>query len=331
MIEPEEILFYKSQTVSEAGGNGGRMSANEITDGAAQNVFPTVGQSERIAGSLKWRKVFIKVANDDDLALAEPKVILDRYTLGEDIVTFIAATQTNTQADIVGDETEYGAGKLDANVIATATEIDVLVEDGGDHTFEDGAKIRISDKPSVGEAGNEEFVTIDGAPSVAGDVVTLTITPALANGYSASTTYVQRVYEPGADVEATIDNVVVTSDDGTVDEAFILGDAIGAIDQTITLTFTSATAFNGVSDVLGSLGAGSVGAGFAPVNGSFSKPYVVIQAAAFGGTFVAGDTVVLHTNPASVPVFMKRNVPAGAAAFTVNTTVLALIGESAAS
>jgi hypothetical protein len=328
-VQADEILYYKSLVVSDAAGNGGRMSANEIVDGAARNVFNTVGESERTAGSTKYRKVFIKVANDDDLPGSEPKVVLDRYTLGDDIVTFIPGTQTDVQSAIAG--TQYGAGKLDANVVATATTLDILVEDGTNHTFVNGASIRISDMADVQASGNEEFVTISGAPSVLGDVVSITFTPALANNYSASNTYVQRVYTPPADVEATIDNVVVTSAAGTFDDDFLLPDAIGGIEDVITATFTSATAFTLVGAVAGALGVGSVGAGAAPVNADFGKPRFVIQSAGFGGTFVAGNTIVFQTHPAAVPIWLKRLVPAGAGPFTANECVLALICETSAS
>ena len=329
-IAVSDLKFYKPGTVSDGGANGGRMSANQITSGAAQNVFPTVGESERTVGSLKYRKVFCKVANDDDLALAEPKVFLDKYTPGDDRVTFFEASQTDTQAAITGSEKEYGAGKLDSNVVATATTLDILVEDGADHPFEDGDLIRVSDRPSVSEAGNAEFVTIDGTPSVAGDVVSIVFTPALANNYAASDTRIANVYVPNAnaDVEASFENVDLTSAAGTFDEDFLLGDAIGAIEQQITFTWTSATAFSITSDVLGALGAGSVGAGASPVNGSFGKPYFVAQAAAFGGTFAPGDTLVFDAHPASVPVWMKRVVPAGTAALTVNGATLVMRGET---
>ncbi|MBF0171737.1 MAG: hypothetical protein HQK87_11755, partial [Nitrospinae bacterium] len=72
-IQSSELRFYKSATVSDASSNGGRMSANEIPDGVKNNVWPDVPQGERLAGSTKFRKVFFKVANDDDIRLINPR------------------------------------------------------------------------------------------------------------------------------------------------------------------------------------------------------------------------------------------------------------------
>src|SRR6185295_8581191 len=107
-IEPEDIQYYRSATVSNEDTNGGRMPASEILSGAAKNVFPAIGESERTAGSLKYRKVFCKNANADDLTLQVSKVYLDQYTLGDDIVTFFQASQTDIQDDITGSEKQYG-------------------------------------------------------------------------------------------------------------------------------------------------------------------------------------------------------------------------------
>jgi hypothetical protein len=328
-IIQSELKLYKSATVSDSATNGGRMSANEITSGAAKNVFPVVGEAERTAGSLKYRKVYPKVTDSGDIELAAPKVYLDQYTAGDDIVMFFVGTQTDIQDDITGSEKQYGAGKLDANASATDTEIDVLVEDGGDHPFEDGDLIRITDKTDIDDVGGaEEYITIVGTPSVLGDVVTITFTPALANAYSASAARVMNVYEPASDVVATADGLTVTSAAGTFEAANLLAHNIGSVEQDWIATFASATTFGIVGDTLGSVGSGSIGAGAAPNNPDFGAPYFTLQAAGFGGTFLAGDTIEFSTHPAAVPVWMKRLVPAGAAALTVNNAVLVLDGET---
>jgi len=329
-ILASELKFYKSQTVSDSAGNGGRMSDDAIPSGAVGNLFQAVGESERTAGSLKYRKLFCKNANDDQLTLTFPKIFLDKYTPGDDLVTFFAGTHTNTQAAITGSEKEYGCGKLDQNAIVGATDVDVLVEDSGDHPFEDGDKIRISDLFNVADlSGTEEFVTIVGAPTVVGgDVINIVFAPALVNGYSASDTRVMNVYEP-ADVVAEVGYPELTSAAGTFNPANLLANNIGGIEQVWTLTWTSATTFNIVGDTVGAQGAGSIGAGAAPNNPDFGKPFWTIQAAGFGGVFVAGDTLVFETTPASVPIWEKRVVPAGAAALSPNASLLQFRGETA--
>lgn len=323
-----ELKLYKAQTINDGGTNGGRMSANEITSGAMANVFPTVGEAERAAGSTKYRKVFMKVANDDDLTLLNPQVFLDNFTPGDDRVEFFAGNQTNTQSAITGSETKYGCGKLDQNVSAGAASVDVLVEDGATQFFQNGQTIRITDKTDVDDVGgNEEYVVISTTPSVVGNIVTLTFAPVLQNGYSSSLGRVMNVYEP-SDVVSSFDTVNVTSASGTFDENYLFADNIGTVEQDWTITFSNATTFTISGDTVGSVGGGNIGSGASPSNTDFSKPYFVIQAAAFGGTFTNGDTITFSTRPASVPVWLRRIVPAGAANLTVNEAVLAISGET---
>lgn len=325
-----EMKFYKSTTVGDTSANGGRMSSNQIASGAAANVFPSVDNAERVAGSTKYRKVSAKVANDADETLANARVFLDKQSTGEDVVTFFPGTQTDTQAAITGSEDQYGCGVLDTNVSVSATEVEVLCEPDNTDIFRDGEVIRISDKTDIDdEAGNEEFVTIVGTPDVVDDLVTITFTPALENAYLASVTRVASVYEYG-DVEVAVDNFVVDSaGSGDYDDAFLTGDAIGGIEQTWTLTFTNATTFDIEGDTVGSQGTGTTGAGASPNNPAFTKPYFVLDNDGFSGTWQAGDTIVFQTHPAAVPLWMKRIVPAAAAPTAASTAVLVMDGETA--
>lgn len=326
-IIQSEIKFYRSTTVNDGSTNGGRISASQISSGAAANLLDAVQNAERVAGSTKYRKLFAKVANDADAVLVSARVFLDKYTLGDDIITFFPGTQRDAQSAITGSEDQYGAGKLDGNVSDGATEIDVLVEDGAVVIFRVGDVVRISDKADIDASGNEEFVTLSDV-DIVDDVATLTFSPALENSYLASNTRVASVYEHG-DVEPLIDNfVVTTAGDGDFNSANLLGDSIGGIEQTWTLTWTGATSFTVVGDTVGSLGSFSNGAGASPNNPSFSKPYFVLQSAGFSGTWAAADTIVFQTHPAAVPVWMKRVTPAGASAALSNSATLVLDGET---
>lgn len=330
-IVAAELIWRKPAEVSDAATNGGRMTATAIPSAVKNNIWPDVPQSERTAGSTKYRKIFIHVANDDDLTLIAPRVFLLQPTPGDDRVSFIPGTQTSQQSAITGSEQRYGAGSLNANVAAGATSIAVLVENAADAIFADGMKIRITDKQTISGAGNEEYATISGAPSYVGNVCTLTLAAALANGYSASTpSYVSSVYEPG-DVKCTVDNWVETSGSGTYDEATypVLPDNIGTIEQTWTVTFTSATAFNVSGNTVGAVGSGNTSSNFIPVNAAFGKPYFTLRSAGFGGAWAAGNTIVFQTHPAALPLVYRRDIPAGASSLSGNKMILGIDGESA--
>lgn len=325
-----EIKFYKSTTVGDTSANGGRMSSNQIASGAAANVFPSVDNAERVAGSTKYRKVFCKVANDADEALFNGRIYLEKHSSGADIVTIFPATQTDTQAGITGSENKYGCGNLNANVSIGATTLTVLCEPGNTAIFRNGEKIRVSNKTDIDdEVGTEQFVTIVGVPVVVDDLVTITFTPALENAYLASVTRVSSVYEYG-DVVSSVDNLVVTTaGSGDLDIDFIAADNIGSTEQTFTGTFTNGTTFTLVGNTLGSLGSFTIGSGASPNNPAFTKPYIVIASGAFSGTFAAADTFVVQTHPAAPPVWEERTVTAGSGATAASTSVLVLDGETA--
>jgi hypothetical protein len=329
-IQQSELVWRKPALVSDTTSNGGRMTHTAIASAVKNNIWPDVPQSERTAGSTKYRKVHIHVANDADLTLIAPKVFVETYTPGDDSVTIFPGTHTDTQATITGSERLYGCGQLNANVSASASEITVLTEGAALNFFRDNDTIRISNKTSIDDnVGIEEFHTIDGAPSYTGNVATITLDGTLANGFSASNTRVASVYMPG-DIKGTVASWVETTVSGTYNEGTypVLVDSIGGIEQNWTLTFSSATAFSVVGDTVGNVGSGNVSSDFTPSNPNFSKPYFKLSAAGWGGTWANGQTVTFTTHPAAIPIWYKRIVPAGASSLSGDKVVVAITGES---
>ncbi len=339
-IQASEIKLYKPATINDTTANGGRLSTVEIADGVKNNIWPDVPQAERTAGSTKYRKIFIKVANDDDITLVDPRVFIETHTPGDDTVVLMTGTQTDTQNEAVGYTRFFGAGDLDADVIAGAGTVDVNVESGngsgGDNIFQDGDLIRISDKTSVDAApGNVEFLRLanPGGVSWNGDKATLTFDTGvtLANGYTAAATRVASCIEP-PDIAASHDTWSESSVSGSYDETTYppTSDHIGGIEQTWTLTFSDATNFSCVGDIVGNIGSGSIGGGdFSPNNADFSKPYFVLADSGWGGTWANGDTVSFKTHPAATAIWQKRTVPAGANSLSGDKVIVAVSGESA--
>lgn len=327
-----ELKWYLPLVINNTGTNGGRMTANEITDAVKNNLWSDVPEAERVAGSTVYRKAFIKAANDADLTFQNPQIFVETVTPAEDRITFFVATQRDTQAGIAGSERKFGSGALDSNVSGGSGSIDVLIEDAATQVFVAGDTIRISDKTSVSDAGNnEEFQEIAaGGVSMLGNVATLTLVGTLANGYTtASNTRIASVYEP-SDIVAAFASFVVTSGAGTyTSSGNLLMDSIGTIEQDWTLTFTSATAFDIVGDVLGSVGSGNISTATTPNNPDFTKPYFNMASAGFGGTFATNDTITFTTSPASLPIWHQRIIPAGASSFSTNDVKIAIIGASA--
>ena len=326
-----ELKLFRSSLVSDlAASNGGVLSANEIVTSVNNNIFPDVPQAERTTGSTKYRKVFFKNANAADLALLSPRVFLDKYTQGDDAIFIIAGTQSDLQSGIAGTPKLYGAGKLDTNVSANATSIKVLIEDAAAQFFQNGDTIRISNKADVTAVGQEEFVVISGAPTIAGSIVTIPLATPLANAYAASDTRVANVYSPGAPLAPSLTSTnVATIGNGDLSFGSVVLGNLGTIYDQWTITFSSSTAFSVEGVRYGSAGSGNTVTDLAPVNPETGTALFTIPAAAFTGAWSAGDTASFTTVPAAIPLWLKRTVPVAAAAISGNRFIIAIDGETA--
>lgn len=334
-IVAAEIKMYRSASVNDGGTNGGRMSNVVVTDNVKNNLWPDVSSSERVAGSTKYRKAFIKFENAAGLAAITPKVFLEDITPGDDRMAFFPGT--HTQADVQSGITTprlYGAGRLNANASAGATSISVVVELAADTLFLNGDVIRISDKTFVDSGtGNEEYVTITNTVTYAGNVATIPCS-ALVNAYTAATpTKVSSIYAPGT-IQPTVSAPVKTSTAGVFNLANtgsnpIVEGPVGGVYDTWTLTFSSATAFSVTGTNTGGVGSGTTASNFAPNNTAFSSPYFTIPSAAWTGTWLSGDTVTFTTTPSAIPVWLKRVVPAAAASLSANLVTVSIDTESA--
>jgi hypothetical protein len=321
-ITDTELLLYRSATITNTADNGGRLSASQVPAGQKHAVFPPITGALRAAGATVRRKLFWKVAHAGQVDFLDARAYLGAITPAGTRVVILAADQRGTQANLTGAERRYGVGALSSDVAATATTLTVTAEVGAaaDLIFQVGDTLRIA-------GAVDEFAAIS-AVSWAGEVATLTLTAGLLYSHAAATpTVVSACRVASGPVVASVDNVAVTGA-GVFNSALVALDGIGAVEQTWTLTFTSATAYTVLGDTLGPMGAGTIGADFGPLNPDFGRPYLTIPAAAWGGTIVAGNSVTFQTHPAALPFWAVLEVPAGCAA-APDSTVFGLYGESA--
>jgi hypothetical protein len=273
--------------------------------------------------------VFIKNENIAALAALSPRIFWENFTGGGDAFTFFPATQTDVQSALTGSERQYGCGKLNASVSAGATSITVLTEIAALNYLRNGDTIRISDRATINAAGNAEYVVISGVPSYAGNIATIALATPLVNAYAAAATRVASIYL-SSNIVAASPPVSKFTTAGTFNDALpgVVLDNRGVIYQNWTLTFTSSTAFGVVGDTLGSVGTGTTTVNFAPLNAFFSIPYFTIMAAAFGGTWATGETILFTTNPSNVPLWYRETVPAGTAAVSNNQATVGIDFET---
>ncbi|MBF0602133.1 MAG: hypothetical protein HQL07_00400 [Nitrospirae bacterium] len=345
-IEQSHVKFMKPLVISDSGSNGGRMSNVEAATGVKNNVWPDVPGSERTNGSTKYRKIFVKIANPDNLKMIDACIFVETPTPGGDRVGIFPGTQTDTQTDITGASHGYwGSGSLNANVSQGASVLTVNVEDPTDVQFIQGRLIRISNKTSIDDLnGVEEFVRIKNDPSGVswnGNLATLTLEDGktLDNAYLASDTKVASVIEAG-DIWAKTDTWAISSASGTLDGWDGSGaapdtltnarmvDFIAGIEQTWTLTFTNATTFTCVGDTLGSVGSGTIAGDFAPNNATYSRPYFTLLASLWGGSWSTGNVVTFKTHPAAFPVWEMRIIPPNTGSLSGDKVIIGVSGES---
>ncbi|SDO04477.1 hypothetical protein SAMN04488516_11741 [Desulfonauticus submarinus] len=128
-LEIEDIKFFRSQTVTDTSENGGRMDElSEVIDNVKYNLFPRVSYKERIEGIIRYRKEFIANRNEENEQAYNLLYCIIKPSNGGDRFYITNGSYLDTQEEI-GKKTDwYGAGKVQENIQAGATQIKILFE-----------------------------------------------------------------------------------------------------------------------------------------------------------------------------------------------------------
>ncbi|MBF0488160.1 MAG: hypothetical protein HQK98_08370 [Nitrospirae bacterium] len=161
--------------------------------------------------------------------------------------------------------------------------------------------------------------------SWSGNVATIKTVEQFASNYATANTYCGVAITIG-DVKTSLSNKSITGS-GTFDETKVVLDNVGTVEDTFTLTFTSATAFNCVGTLEGSIGTGSINSSFTPTNANTGQKYFQIPANAWGGTWATGNTLQIKTHPAAAALWLKEVVPSGTSAYSENGTLMEIYVE----
>lgn len=95
----------------------------------------------------------------------------------------------------------------------------------------------------------------------------------------------------------------------------------GATTDRWACVFTSATAYNLLSERLGQIGAGSTATDYAPLNPATNQPYFTLRAAGWGAGWLPGNVLRFNTQAAAAPIWLQRLVMPGAAGGTDKATL----------
>lgn len=316
-----DISFWKSASNNDTAGNGGVISTTQIISGALNNAFPNVSNTNRVAGIERYRKQFFRNRSTTNLGIVSGEVYINTQSTGDDHYRLKAGTDTDTQADLI-DAEWAGTGLLAVSAGSGESELQVTY-DAADGVFS-GEALDVL----IYDGTNEVKKRVLGTPAWNGNTATFTISGELGYNFALTATTVASLVHLGS-VETSLKNWVETSASGTFDETTYAPTLynVGTVTDTFTLTFSDAANFTVSGTRTGSLGAGSTAASFQPVNGS--SYYFLLNSAAWGGSWVAGDTIVFDTVHAGKAFWAKEVVAAGTASKSNNTTVLGWKAESA--
>ena len=344
-IQSSNIKWYKSALISDttASQNGGRLSTVESVSNVKGNVFPDVPQSERVAGSTKMRKMFIKIETDPAIEMVNARVFLDAPSPGDDFVLLqYTGSQTDTQDQISGSLRHYGMGTLKNSVAQNATQIVVTLENGAMagttlQPFKPNDILWISNQSDINSAGNSEYLTVGpnaGDVSYSGSDCTINLVAGVTFAWTVGATPIKVASSFGiTSINTSYAGFTVNSSGGSYNVTNNLElNGYGSVAQNWTLTVTdNATgAFRLDGDTLGAnVATGTMGSDFMPNNPAFSKPYFKLKSTGWSGSWANNDTITFSTTPAAVPYWEKRVVPAGAASIANTGSRVAISGESA--
>ena len=158
----------------------------------------------------------------------------------------------------------------------------------------------------------------------AGNVVTVALDDQVANAYTTTMTRASACLYDAEIVSAVSSEAVTTAGDGDYDYTTypIVAHNEGTEDDTITITFTSASAFTVTGANLGSIGTGLTSTSLTAVNPDTSEDLFTLSNSGWSGTWASGDTLIFDMSPSAVPVWIKEVIPSSTAQEPFNLCVI---------
>ncbi len=319
-VSVDEIKFYRSELNSDvAASNGAGISSVDVIDGTVNNLFPNTSSAERVAGITRYRKMFLRNENPDDLTLVSGEVFIDTQSLADDYCRIKVGTNDDVQSDAEGYSDWAGTGILSASAGSGETSIDVDYD--VTNGVYDGSSVRITD------GTNTINRIVNGTPSWGGNTATIVLTESLGVNFSQTSTIVSTVVDLGT-VEKSSDSWSESSGTGSYDETTypLTTYNIGTVVDSWTLTFADASNFSIEGLSTGPMGSGDTSTDCMPVNGA--SYYFKIDKDGWGGAWALGDTITFNTVHAGASIWVKEVVPSEIGSYSNNITRIGWRGES---
>jgi hypothetical protein len=253
--------------------------------------------------------VFAKVLNVT--TSATKAIVVMKKTASADTRAYMIDGTQRDQQSAIGTR-KYATGSLNTavGVGETALIVDFEAGQGADDVVQAG------DKLAIFEGSTKSLELLVDSVVWTGDQAAITLNALTPTTASFSTSaFIGSCIVDTTNINPSFDNVVKSFVGSTYDETTypVLLNRIATDEQTITLTFINSTEFSVLSDIYGALPNGSVSSDYAPNNANFSLPYLMLQAAGWGGTHTAGESLQLQIHPAALALWIGYEISAGAA------------------
>ena len=304
------ILLMQPEVVTDTSACGGRMTNNQVvqTAGGAGN-FPSLSPAELASGVEKIRKLFFKLADSANPTVPNAKAFMKNVNPIAGVRSvMVHGTQRDTVATMGTRKYEAGVLNTAVNASDTVLIVDFKVGSAADAVVQAGDALVIIDGTT------EQLDYVVDSVSWSGNQATITLTTGVLTALNSGVIVSSAIVDT-TNTNPSFSNVVKSFVGSTYDETTypVLVENLSCIEQTVTLTFTSATAFTVISDKLGALASGNVSSDYAPMNADFALPYFTLQAAGWGGTHTAGESLQFQVHPAAVPIYVIQKFAAGTA------------------
>jgi len=304
-ITASQILYERARAQdSEAG----TLSGDYIRDAIAGDLFKKIPSSVFLNGGQILKKAFIRF--DSASLVSEAHLFPSAYT---SVPTGVIATLqggADGQNSVASATGPMVVGTVNADVTNGAAFVDVALARSEPMSFFSGWND--GDTLAALVAGSPVYLQTDSAtpPSNQGSGIWRFTLAAAWSGVTvpAGTLISQRL-------TATNLQPSVVEQPGyasiTLDETQVVVDPSGAVHDTLTLTFSSATEYSVTSAEFGLLASGDTAIDVQVVNPDTGKPMVTIPAAAWSGNAANNDSVLLDITPSALAFFVCLDVAAG--------------------
>jgi hypothetical protein len=218
-------------------------------------------------------------------------------------------SQTAAAGIVAGQSVAYSAGTWNA------------ASHNGDIVYPNGIWLGDGTVQTDSGSGTEEWLRIADVAtpySYVGNVCTVQLADPVVGTYTTTNTWAGGCVG-GADLVPSIDTFAKASANGLYGVSLaILPNNKGTVSDDFTVTFTGTGAYTVAGARVGTVGSGTVGSSFSPINPETGTPYFTIPGGYFTGTWVVTDTFTFSTHPAALPIWLKEIVPAGTAQYPNN-------------